>query len=171
MSGNIQSNSNSNNLVQPSNIFALESDVVQKLTAFNQTYAQFLRCNTGSGNANVNILNAHCTTIPQASDVTNAYNSVKTALQKLIDAYSHMSPGGKTPPEYEQTYNDIMNTYKSVQHLRGQLDTELTELYRIGDTKSNFYERQLMSASYSKVLLIILATSLTYYLFVKLRKD
>ena len=81
-----------------------------------------------------------------------------------------MGPGGKTPQAYEDTYKEILSKYDSLLKLRQELDTNLVELYGIGDTKSNFYEKELMYASYSKILLTILATSLTYMIFVHMRK-
>lgn len=63
-----------------------------------------------------------------------------------------------------------MNNYGYIKNLRQDLDAKLSDLYEIGDTKSNFYQRKLMSDSYTKILLTILATSLTVVVFISMSR-
>jgi len=155
-------------LLVPQNIFLLEESVAKKLSTFNSAYAQYLRCSY-NGNENQKLINANCPSISK-KELDDKYYDVIGTIQQLITAIKNMGPGGKTPQAYEDTYNEILAKYESLLKLRQELDTNLVELYGIGDTRSNFYERELMYASYSKILLTILATSITYMIFVNMRK-
>jgi hypothetical protein len=71
-----------------------------------------------------------------------------------------------TPPS--KTYNEIIKTYNSNVALRRKLDTKMNELYS-GDQSIAMYQRKSVdSVVYANVLWTILATSLIYYVFVKI---
>ena len=140
-------------------LFQLEKDVLKRLNEFNQTYAQYSRCLNGA--IRINDPN-NCENLSQMNqNVKDSYSRLSTALHDLQNAINNSRnlSGSK--------YNDIVDGYSKVKSLRSKLDDQLAELYQVGDTKFNFYEKQLMSSSYNKILLIILATSLTVYLFTK----
>jgi hypothetical protein len=53
---------------------------------------------------------------------------------------------------------------------RTEIDTKLRELNNINGASSDFYEKQYISTAYTKILLTVLATTVAYYVFMKLRK-
>ena len=166
-----------NNLVNPNNLFALENAVMADLTDFNKKYRLYVTCaNTGNQNrgyfnksicpTDVNSLRSDLDTA--YAKLTNATNGSLVILQKAIDNLPQTT-GGIDQSQYIQNYYDIMNKYKDVLSKRQALDSSLAELYEIGDTSTNFYEKKLMSTSYTKIILTILATTLTVGAFMTMR--
>jgi len=165
-----------NNLVSP-NIFALEQDVMNSLTEYNKQYRIYL-CNIDNNRvtyvktcAGVDTSQTALAELSTASDnVDNKISALKTA----IDALPGTNEGNSgtnyiNKADYLKNYDAIMSKYKTVLEKRQKLDSSLTELYEIGDTTGNFYQKQLISTSYTKILLTILATSLTVAAFMTMR--
>ena len=171
-----------NNVLKPNNLFVLENQVIYDLTEFNKKYAIYLRCgNTGNPNNSKIDLNEHpC----PSEDRTVLYNDVKNAYDKLTQTVAPLgsivvlqnainsmdTSEGTTPAQYMQNYQTIMSKYEDIVKKRQSLDANLAELYEIGDTKSNFYQRQLMMTSYTKILLTIIASSTLLAIFITMRK-
>jgi hypothetical protein len=63
-----------------------------------------------------------------------------------------------------------MSQYEEMVKNRIEIDTKLRELNNINGASSNFYEKQYISTAYTKILLTVLATTIAYYVFMKLRK-
>ena len=166
-----------NNLVEPNNLFALENAVMADLTNFNKKYRLYLTCGR-TGNTNQKYFDKSiCPTKATnlRSSVDNAYakltanpNGSLVLLQKAIDNLPQTT-GGIDKTQYIKNYYDILNKYKEVVYKRQSLDAKLAELYEIGDTSSNFYQKKLISTSYTKILLTVLATSLTIAAFMTMR--
>lgn len=167
------------NLVNPNNLFALENAVMADLTDFNRKYRLYLTCGS-TGNANQKFFDK--TICP--ADVSNLRSDVDKAYAKLASATAPLgslvvlqtaidnlpqTTGGISQSQYMQNYYDIMNKYKDVVRKRQSLDSSLAELYGIGDTSSNFYQKKLISTSYTKILLTVLATTLTIGAFMAMR--
>jgi hypothetical protein len=170
--------SNSNNILRPNNLFDLENTVMQDLTNFNKKYAAYLRC---GNNHNLNIDNTRypCSENDKKvmlGDVEEAYTKLvnntepKGSINKLNDAINAMGDGGITNETYAIRYKTIIDTYSDVVKKRQSIDANLAELYEIGDTRTNFYQRQLMTTSYTKILLTIIASTLTVVIFLNMRK-
>jgi hypothetical protein len=71
---------------------------------------------------------------------------------------------------FDEMLNIKNGKYKEIVKNRQSLDAKLAELYEIGDTTSNFYQKKLVSTSYTKILLTVLATSLVVTAFVVARR-
>jgi len=167
------------NLLSPNNLFALENAVMADLTDFNRKYRLYLTCGT-TGNANQKYFDK---TICPAnvsnlrSDVDKAYTKLTKnteplgSLVVLQNAINNLpkTTKGISQSQYIQNYYDILNKYKDVVSKRQALDSSLAELYEIGDTSSNFYQKKLISTSYTKILLTVLATTLTVAAFMAMR--
>ena len=168
-----------NNIITPNNLFNLENQVIVDLTDFNRKYEVYSRCVatggttglTNQNNKNINLAGKPCPTDVSrlSADLEKAYLKLTQptaplgSIVLLKNAINSMSStGGITPQEYLNNYNTIMNTYQEVLKKRQSLDASLTELYEVGDNKSNFYQRQLMATSYTKILLTSLAGFLIY---------
>jgi hypothetical protein len=169
-----------NNLVNPNNLFALENTVMTDLTDFNKKYRLYLTCaNTGSSTQHAFDKSICPNDVANLqSDMENAYKKITSttaplgSLVVLQNAITNLTTttGGIDQTQYMTNYYNILNTYKDVVKKRQSLDASLAELYEIGDTSSNFYEKKLVSTSYTKILLTVLATSLTVAAFMTMRK-
>lgn len=174
------------NLLQPNNLFALENLVITHLIDYNKKYALFTRCgDTGNPRQrNIDFVGEPCPTNKDSlrQDLIDAYDKLGNtnasaskplgSIIQLKDAVNEMSSGptSMNPQQYLQNYYMIMNAYEDIGKKRNTLDANLAELYGIGDTTSNFYQKKLISTSYTKILLTILATSLTVAAFMAMRK-
>jgi hypothetical protein len=171
----------SNNLESPANIFNLENAVMADLTNFNKEYRLYLTCRDkdidrpGTDRVPLDFFNRDIcqgNTKMSRAALDTAYerltNSNKTgSLDRLTDAVNSLSPNtGGTLNDYKNNYNNILLQYKEIVKNRQSLDAKLSELYQIGDTTSNFYQKKLVSTSYTKILLTVLATSLVVTAFV-----
>jgi succinate dehydrogenase/fumarate reductase flavoprotein subunit len=168
-----------NNTLHPNDLFALENQVISDLTDFNKKYTLFLRCeNTNNPNrSKINFVDQPCptNTISIRQDAINAYNKLTNtsspigSIVQLQNAINKMDSDATTPKQYLQNYHNIMNSYTEIVKKRQSLDASLVELYEIGDNSSSFYQKKLVSTSYTKILLTILATSLTVAVFISIR--
>jgi hypothetical protein len=164
-----------NNLEDP-NIFELENTVMNHLNAFNKEYRLYLTCKDPVPASKTKpqdyfsrgICNGVTKTI---TDLENAYkdltNTTNGSLYKLNKAVNELTPNKAN--DYQRNYNNILNKYAEIVKNRQSLDAKLSELYQIGDTTSNFYQKKLVSTSYTKILLTVLATSLVVTAFVVAR--
>lgn len=150
------------------NIFALEKDVLTNLNNFNSLYANYVNCT---------LKKSTTTTSCPASEVSletvnTAYDATKNSIASLQTALTALSPsnGGPTPAQYDASYNAIMGQYEQMVKNRVEIDTKLRELNNINGASSEFYEKQYISTAYTKILLTVLATTVAYYVFMKLRK-
>jgi len=167
-----------NNLINPNNIFQLENAVMADLTEFNKQYRLYLTCgNTGNSNQQYidkSICNGD--TNRSIDPLNNAYHKLVNdqgtgslnILNSAIDNLKNTS-GGIDQNQYIQNYYDILAKYKIIVNQRQSLDAKLNELYEIGDTSSNFYQKKLVGTSYTKILLTVLATGLVVTAFIVTR--
>jgi hypothetical protein len=92
-------------------------------------------------------------------------------LKNTMNWVSTTKPKEITQAEYMAIYSEILNKYKVINKQRQELDSKLTELYQIGDTTTNFYEKQLIATSYTKILLTVVASALTIGAFLTMRNS
>jgi hypothetical protein len=147
-----------------SEIFNLETDVIQNLNAFNQTYATFLRCQD-SNSSMINQTNCPSVKITK-DDVTSQYNTLTASIGRLSTAIDSIPI--KTGSR-DSSYNAILSTYADVKYQRKTLDSKLDDLYNTGDNISTFYKNRYNSTVYTNVLLTVLGTTILYYGFTKLK--
>ena len=104
--------------------------------------------------------------------VNTAYDATKNSITSLQTALTALSPSNAGPShtQYDTSYNAIMSQYEEMVKNRTEIDTKLRELNNINGASSNFYEKQYISTAYTKILLTVLATTVAYYVFMKLRK-
>jgi hypothetical protein len=152
-----------------SNIFALEKDVLTNLNNFNSLYANYVNCTLKKSTTNT----TSCPSSEVSLETVNyAYDATKNSIAALQTALGSLSPtnGGPTPSQYDTSYNAIMGQYEQMVKNRVEIDTKLRELNNINGASSDFYEKQYISTAYTKILLTVLATTVAYYVFMKLRK-
>ena len=150
------------------NIFALEKDVLTNLNNFNSLYANYVNCTLKKSTTTTS-----CPVSEVSLETVNtAYDATKNSIASLQTALTALSPsnGGPTPSQYDASYNAIMVQYEQMVKNRVEIDTKLRELNNINGASSEFYEKQYISTAYTKILLTVLATTVAYYVFMKLRK-
>ena len=175
------------NIESPADIFKLENDVMRDLTDFNREYRRYLTCGKdigGTGNRRDFLPYFDKSICGGTTDI--AINDLDAAYAKLtntsgtgsldrltaaVNSLSRSTTVGTNLSQYTQNYYYILGKYKEVVKNRQSLDAKLSELYQIGDTTSNFYQKKLVSTSYTKILLTVLATSLVVTAFVVARRN
>ena len=152
-----------------SNIFSLEKDVLTNLNNFNNLYANYVNCTLKKSTTNTTSCPSSEVTLETVNYAYDATKNSITALQTALGTLSS-SNGGPTHTQYDTSYNAIMSQYEEMVKNRIEIDTKLRELNNINGAYSNFYEKLYISTAYTKILLTVLATTVAYYVFMKLRK-
>jgi len=155
-------------LVDPSNVFLLNNDILNNLNAYEAKYSRYLRCQNDQLAKNVT----------PACDQYGAdgYASLEQSYANLIssiDVVANTIPEQTTkhavsPNEYNKTEKDIKSTYKDILRLRRDLDQKLQNLYNEYNANPESVQAQLNSGIYANTLWTILASCLLYYIFVEL---
>lgn len=151
------------------NVFNKEKDVVDKINTFYKKYHEYLRC------INCNLTNNTCNT-----DKCNVINEeLDKKYQELIDSMNNMDTslnglninGNRTIPtteDYEKTYNRLKTDHGSILNLRNELDEKLNYINNVKNSYSDIHANQYNSSIYTGILMSILATTMLYYVFIKL---
>jgi len=63
---------------------------------------------------------------------------------------------------------DLSSTYNNINKTRSQLDQELNDLYNPETSVTSIFNKQLNTTMYATILWTVLATTLIYYVFIKL---
>ena len=156
-------------------VIASQNTLKQKYADFNTAYGKYLNC-VDIGGTTVNCLNNTGTIYSNPSletETTALYmalggtgasgpipDSANTELQEIIALNSALG-AVKTPGQFDASYN-------SIKLKRAQLDQKLQELYNVDNSIPQLYQSQLDSTVYSGILWTVLATTLLYYVFIKL---
>jgi hypothetical protein len=82
-------------------------------------------------------------------------------VKDISDNYAKQIPEGKN-------YDDIIKMYNNNVRLRKNLDQKMSELYNGDQTIAMYQKKSLDSVVYANILWTVLATSLIYYVFVKI---
>ena len=156
-------------LVDPSNVFLYNNDVLNNLNAYETKYSRYVRCQNDALAKNVN---PKCD--PYGSDsyasLEQSYSNLMNSINVETNVILNQSTKDAVSPEvYISKEEDIVNTHKSILALRAKLDAKLQKLYSEHDIDPESAQAQLNSAIYANTLWIILATCLIYYIFVEMR--
>lgn len=73
-----------------------------------------------------------------------------------------------TDIQSDPSYNATMSSYNNLTKTRNNLDLKLQGLYNIDNSVPNLYQLQNDSTVYTGLLWTVLATTLIYYVFIKL---
>lgn len=145
-------------------IFDLEQKLFDSLNKFNTTYAYYMRCTKGKPELDK-------TSCPQKNvhqdDVKRAYNKVNKNINVFNKAVTYLN-NVDSPKSYDKSYNTIKREYEQVVSLRADLDQKMKEILGTYDSVYANNKLEYDSAIYSSILWSVLATSLIYYVFVKM---
>jgi hypothetical protein len=135
-------------------------------TDMNKSYSDYAQ-------AYLNCLNAAGSDTTQQTACDTKYNTnttfatggagydVSTKISSITNDKSAYNTLSAPSTSIDSSYNDMTQ-------LRSSLDLKLQQLYNIDNSIPNLYQSQLDSTVYSGVLWTILATTLIYYVFIKL---
>jgi len=113
------------------------------------------------------------------TDFENAYTTYSTCISdyqcssspgtyqnecKLCEAINVISNNIQSDP----SYNALLTNYNNLANKRNDLDLKLQDLYNIDNSIPNLYNLQTDSTVYTGILWTVLATTLIYYVFIKL---
>ena len=144
------------------------------LTDYKNAYLNYLTCNektTGGADAPKNgCITTGSTITPESGDTTgskwlsDADGNLNDAIQQMQGdlTYAQLSPPtGDNSKKINTSYNKMVN-------YRSQLDLKLQELYNNQNSLPNLHQAQIDSTVYAGILWTVLATSLLYYVFIKM---
>lgn len=156
-------------LIDPSNVFLMNNDVLNNLNAYESKYSRYLRCQNDEFAKNVS---PNCE--PYGSDSYSSLERSYADLLKSMNKVANAIPNQTTkdavsPNDYKKNNQDIKVTHKELVELRRKLDEKLQNLYNEYDVNPESAQAQLNSAIYANTLWTILATCLLYYIFVEMR--
>jgi hypothetical protein len=147
-------------------VYNNQTELLKKIVEFNKLYARYIHCQnpdrstaeSSLGNCSSNQPNEPNYS-PSRSELIAKQTEVDSAINSLQN--TGFGKSSTTFPVMLQNKDDMLA-------LRNQLDIKLKELYRTEDSLSNEYKKTFDSTIYAEILLCTLATSILYYVFVKL---
>ena len=155
-------------------VIASQNTLKTKYADFNTAYSKYLicmdaknndaNCGTETGYTYSPSLEFETTELYKALGGTDVSGNItaanNTELQNIIALNNALGVVG-TPAQFDASYN-------SIKLKRAQLDQKLQELYNVDNSIPQLYQSQLDSTVYSGILWTVLATTLLYYVFIKL---
>ena len=166
------------------NLIADEQTVISNLNIFNNIYSIYVRCNGNvsiDGNKiypklNMNTDNtdyciANNSTNINVQSVKSAHDAVISSIKKFnldLSIFNNQNGGDSTYTTYLNNYNTLLKEYADLMNLRSNLDLKLKEIYSQEGTVQGEFKTNYDSTVYASIMWSVLATSLIYYVFVKL---
>ena len=162
-------------------IYDLEKNIFDSLNEFNRIYSNYLRCSNeiGDSERNVVINNALKNTAGSRTCSTDSTTLTKTAVVTAstqvgdnVDAYTKafetFDKNDSSAQESSEKVATLVNKYNEIIQKRNDLDLKINEVNRVNESQYMEFKGQSDSTKYTNILLTVLATSLIYYIFVKL---
>jgi hypothetical protein len=154
-------------LTDGNTVYTNQTELLRKIVEFNKLYTRYIHCQTEVSQRSTSATLGNCSSDDPNSPNFNPTKGNLTVKQAEVDAAitslqnTGFGKSSTTFPVLLQNNNDMLA-------LRNQLDVKLKELYRTEDSLSNEYKKTFDSTIYAEILLCTLATSILYYVFVKL---
>jgi hypothetical protein len=154
-------------LTDGNTVYNDQTKLLNKIIEFNKLYARYIHCQTEVSQRSTSASLGNCSSNqpndPNYSPSRDELIAKQTEVDSAINLLKNTGFGksSTTFPVMLQNNNDMLA-------LRNQLDIKLKELYRTEDSLSNEYKKTFDSTIYAEILLCTLATSILYYVFVKL---
>jgi hypothetical protein len=158
-SNGIKSSNGKRDATHNNTIYDLEKIVFDSLNDFNTTYSQYIRCTA---------VNCTDTTITKEG-VINKQTDLNIKIQAYSNAYNQVNSTTSSMDTMDSTkMKTLMDTYNTVVNKRNELDVKMMEFNQTIESNYMEYKGQYDSTKYTNILITVLATSLIYYIFVKL---
>ena len=139
-------------------IIDYQKKILDDLNDFNSKYASYVRCSDTYIKAN-----GSCKGAPTYEAIVQSYEKLTTDISAADAFIKKLKPIDK-----EVTNRDLINLNNQVRKNREELDRKLNELYQKQSSIYGSNVRHLDATIYTGVLWTVLATSIVYYVFIKL---
>lgn len=170
-------------------LFDLEKKVIDALNDFNEKYAIYLRCSEDIydiNSVNYNIKydgKKGCETASKnksvnASAAQEAYNTLNTRIEALNLAMDLLktSSGGITPQEYNDKYSTLLTKHEEIIKMRDDMESKMRDIESVDNIEKRKQNPRVQdifmyhdTTLYSTMMLTVLATSLLYFAFMKMK--
>lgn len=155
-------------------IFAGEQQVFSNLKDYNTAYTNYAMCN-GSDDflkkkaAGLGICKGGNNYI-ETNDTKNTTLASINKLSAALDVYNSSTDSSyrKTNNEYDASLAELTTNYRKILNDRASLDIRIQDLYNNTNSVSVMNQLETDATVYANILWTILATSLIYFVFVKL---
>lgn len=139
--------------------FQDQAILIGHLNDFNKKYADFINCKYS---------NPECPTLGQKELDMEAAKRIVVGFTGQPFTNSGVMKNYLSPSEYDSSLKNMVIMHTDVVNTRADLDLKLKELNEKSDSKFADNKNQLDSSIYKNVLMTILATSIIYFVFIKL---
>jgi len=148
-----------------SNIIELEHEILRQLNDFNMKYANYIRCGDPAIKKKDN---SECNKKAMMEKKTDLEKSYSKLSKKISEAQKSIKTLKPLNYKFDASFNELLKMDAEVLKERRELDQKMGELYKNRNSISSVYQSQLDSTVYAGMLWTILATSMVYFIFVKL---
>jgi hypothetical protein len=144
-------------------IASLENELVNKLNIFYKEYATYIRC------ISCNMTDSKCNrSLCSDSNLKTKYDDVNNLLNDITNKTKQLNIKGMDTTSYENRFNQIKQYHKNILNTRREFDEKLKYINDAQQSYNKIYDNSNKSSIYTGIVLSVLATSLLYYVFVKL---
>ena len=147
-------------------LYQMENQLTKNINTFLTEYSKCVSSITPSFYSN-----ARGMTVCSSADVAliKAQN-MQYILKYALDPTNNFIPSNLQIDKrlYDASYQYITSNYNKLLTNRNQLDQQMKDIQKSSDSVYSTYKGSHDSTMYSQILLTVLATSLIYYVFIKL---
>jgi hypothetical protein len=148
--------------VDPPGNFTLYQMESQMVKYYNTFLTEYSNCVSSTTPNNIQpIINC-----PDATGPLFQAQNMQAIIKKAVENIPSGSQIDKT--SYDTSYNYILSNYNNLVDKRNLLDQQMKDIQKTSDSVHSMYKGSYDSSIYSQILLTVLATSVVYYIFVKL---
>ena len=148
-------------------LFNQQNKIINNINQFNIDYTNYLAtCDKRiiSPDDPTQTLPASCANLltklkAKQSAILNDINSFKINLENFVPPANY---------NYDASYNELITKYNKNIKTRNNLDLKLKEIYAADGSIQSEFKLNMDSSVYASIMWSVLATSLIYYVFVKL---
>lgn len=146
-------------LTRPTDLFAADNVLSDKLNDFQSRYARFIRCEDTPD---------ICTESDTFVNVQRSYQSLLTTITNLEQSLETQTLDGVSPEKNANDDEEILQIYAALRAQRQQMDLLMKKLHSESTGGSASSQEQLKQAMYANTLWIILASCLIWYAIVEM---
>jgi hypothetical protein len=146
-----------------------EKELVNKLNSFYKAYADYVKCTSCSMNNNCRVTESDC------SSAKGEFETKKLETTNLINEYINQintvkqTTGDKiNTANYNNRFNQIKEFHRKILNDRQNLDDKIDFINKTREKYDKSSDDETLSSIYTGIVLSVLATSLLYYVFIKI---
>ena len=148
-------------------LFNQQTNIINSINKFNIDYTNYL------ATCDKRIISPDDPTLPLPSNCANlltALQAKQSAILADINSFKTKLSNFVPPANYnyDASFNELINMYNKNIKTRNNLDLKLKEIYAADGSIQSEFKLNMDSSVYASIMWSVLATSLIYYVFVKL---